>query len=87
MSDDPNWDKLAKQITAVSDRMVRAGWVTKTVHTSEGFGINYTPEGMEKMKQLLALLRSLDLATMTTEDLDALRAIVRQFGSKTGRPL
>jgi DNA-binding MarR family transcriptional regulator len=87
MSDDPKWDNVAKQITAVSDRMMRAGWVTKTFHTSEGFGIDYTPEGMEKMKQLLELLRSLDLATMTTEDLDALQAIVRQFGSNTGRPL
>jgi hypothetical protein len=87
MSDDPNWDKLAKQITAVSDRMMRAGWVTKTLYTSEGFEIDYTPEGMEKMKQLLELLRSLDLATMTAEDLDALRAILRQFGSNTGRPL
>jgi hypothetical protein len=87
MSDDPNWDKLAKQITAVSDRMMRAGWVIKTLHTSEGFEIDYTPEGMEKMKQLSELLRSLDLGTMTTEDLDGLRAIVRQFASNTGRPI
>ena len=87
MSDDPNWDKIAKQITAVIDRMMQAGWVTRTVHTSEGLGIDYTPEGMEKMKHLLELLRSLDLATMTPEDLDALRAIVRQFGSNSGRPI
>jgi hypothetical protein len=87
MSDDPEWDKVAKQITAVTDRMMRAGWVTKTLHSSEGFGIDYTPEGMEKMKQLLELLRSLDLATMNTEDLHALQAIVRRFGSNIGRPL
>jgi uncharacterized protein with von Willebrand factor type A (vWA) domain len=87
MSDDPEWDKVAKQITAVTDRMMRARWATKTLHTSEGLGIDYTPEGMEKMKQLLELLRSLDLATMNTEDLNALQTIVRRFGSNIGRPL
>jgi DNA-binding PadR family transcriptional regulator len=87
MSGDPEWDKIAKQITPVIDRMMRAGWVTKTVHTSEGLGIDYTPEGMEKMKQLLELFRSLDLGTVTIEDLNALQAIVRIFGKNTGHPL
>src|SRR5262245_6521757 len=86
MSNDPEWDKVAKQITAVTERMMRAGWITKTLRTSEGLGIDYTPEGMEKMKHLLELLRSLDLATMTIEDLSALQAIVRRFGSNTGDP-
>lgn len=84
MSDDPKWDELAAQIKAVAERMMQAGWVKGTVHTSEGLGIEYTPEGMQKMKQLLELLAEIDLTTMTAADLESLRAIIRQFESKQG---
>jgi hypothetical protein len=87
MSDNPDWDDLAEKIKAVTERMMRAGWIKETLHTSQGLGIEYTPEGMQKMKQLLKLMAEIDITTMSPDDMESFRALVRQFGSNLGRSI
>ena len=80
MNDEPEWEKIARQITAVTDRMISAGWVKQTGHSLEGFGIDYTPDGLKKMQQLWELLAPLNIATMSSDDMEALRTLVLLFG-------
>jgi hypothetical protein len=84
MNSDPEWEKQGAKINAVTDRMAKAGWIKETLRNSEGMGIEYTPDGLEKMRQLWELLRAINFATMNVDDLLALYAVLMMFARNYG---
>src|SRR2546430_6504015 len=84
MSEEPEWDELAKKLSRITERMMLAGWAKGTRHDLEGFGVEYTPEGMEKTRELWELLAPLDLGSMDLDDLDGLRAVLLAEAKRRG---
>ena len=81
---DPDWEHIDKMLTAISERMMRAGWVTESFHDSGGFGIHYTDGGLQKLQQMWQLLAELDVESMSPDDLNGLRTLL-MLGWRDGK--
>lgn len=76
MIEDCEYHEFARHLHSAGERLLLAGWAGGVGRGANGFRVAFTDQGLEKIRLLWRLLAELGVESMTTEEANALRALV-----------